>query len=433
MSAFESTAIAPAGAGAVATPSARATPEAIRKAELELAMLAAPDDAAQRASYFDFLIRLASGRTGLLCANLPDLATPLYFRAGTPDILVMAQSFRDDAYALDIKATPQRILMIGGYAGYVPVDLARRFPRAQVLCVEPLAENFRLLSLNTTPWRRIRVAQAAVWHSNARLAPLGRVQGDWAVRLTDEALLEDRVIPALTVRDLLARAGWHHAEMIVCDACGAEREIFADPLAPWLRHVDVALVRMYESSSPGAMASVRACFDDEHFEQRRHGEMELFTRRVPLMAMPPTPYDAFVVRGEPGTTPFQLRDVAGTGWAFFIFDGTNCQLHPNAPGQRPASAIFPVQLAGHSRMVSRIHHAGVTGAGQIRFLATVVRADGTELGRGEALLEARATGQVTVALPRESGAAFVVLQTEMAPGVPHNNMAWARWLEPKIA
>jgi FkbM family methyltransferase len=405
----------------------------LRKAEAEAAMLASPADKALRAGYFDLLMRMASTYTGLQWAILPDLPTPLYFRLGTPDIAVLAQSFRDDIYAFEMAATPQRILVIGAYAGYLPIDLARRFPRASLLCAEPLAENFRLLSVNTTPWRRIRVAQAAIWHSTTRLAPLGRVQADWAVRMTDEALDADRTVSALSVRELLGRAGWHHAEMVVCDACGAEREIFADPFAPWLRHLDAALVRLYDGSAPGATAAVEACFDPALYDRRKLADMELFTRRTPLMALPPAPPEVHVVRCEAGMQQFQLRDVFAAGWAFFVFDGVSCQLHPNPPGQAAATALFPVRLAGHTRLVSGVHHAGGPGAHPVHFTAIVQREDGTVLARNDIRLAPRETGKLTLALPGGDGPARVLLQTEMATGAPNNNMAWSRWLEPTLS
>jgi hypothetical protein len=404
----------------------------LRKAEMELAMLANPTDKALRTGYFELLMRLASSHTGLMWANLPDLPMPLYFRLGTPDIAVMAQSFRDDLYAFEVAATPQHILVIGAYAGYLPIDLARRFPRASLLCAEPLGENFRMLSVNTTPWRHIRVAQAAVWHSTTRLAPLGRVQADWAVRMTDEAVATDRTIGALSVRDLLGRAGWHHAEMVVCDACGAEREIFADPFAPWLRHVDVAMVRLYDGSAPGATAVVEACFDPAVFDRRKLADMELFTRRTPLLALPPAPPEIHLLRAETGLQTFQLRDVFAAGWAFFVFEGTSCQLHPNPPGPPAATALFAVQLAGHTRMVSGVQHAGGPGAHPVHFTAIVQREDGAVLARAETSLAPHDTGKLTLDLPGGSGPARVVLQTEMAGGAPNNNMAWARWLEPTL-
>jgi FkbM family methyltransferase len=405
-----------------------------RTAELEHAMAAAPEDRALRTSYFDHLTRLASSRIGLITVMLPELGAPLYLRCGTPDISGLAQAYRDDQYDWEMRATPQRILVIGAHAGYAAVELARRHPRAQLLCAEPLADNFRMLSLNTGAWRRIRVAPTALWHSATRLAPAGRLQSDWLVRLTDEALDGDRTIPAISVGELLGRAGWSHVDMIVCDACGSEREIFCDPLAPWLRRVDAVLVRGYEQLAQGGMAAVAACLPEDLFDRRPQGAMELFLRRIPLTAMAAQPRELPLIPAEPATVPFQLHDVAGFAWAFFVFDGSSCQLHPNVPGGAPAHAIFPVQLAGHTRFTSGVAHAGQHPAAAVVFQAQVQREDGTIVGQGETTLAARGTGRLNVALSeRLHGPARVVLQTEMTTGAPHNQMAWARWIEPRLS
>jgi FkbM family methyltransferase len=407
--------------------------EMARKAELEAALQAAPRDAALRTAYFEHLARLAASHTGLLYALLPELEAPLYFRCGTPDVTVMAHIFRDEPLAVPMQATPLRILLIGAYAGYTAVDLARRHPRALVLAAEPQPDNFRLLALNTGAWRRIRVANTALWHSPTRLAALGRFQAEWSVRLTDEALDNERMIPAMPVAELLGRGGFTHADMIVCDASGAEREIFADPMAPWLRHVDVAMVRVHESIAPGAGGIVAACFPEPAFERQQHREMEVFLRRTPRTALPPGPPDVSVVRSEPGLRAFRLQNVAPYGFAFFVFDGTSCQLHPNPPGAPPPRAVFPVDLDGHRRLVSRVAHEGRPPALPVRFTIAVEREDGSVLARDEATVAPRHSEEITLALPEGvRGTGRVVLETEMAPGAAHNQMAWARFIDPRL-
>jgi hypothetical protein len=406
-----------------------------RKAELEAAMAAAPEDGRTRLGYFELLTRIAATHTGLLPVLLPEIGVPLYIRCGTPDIAALLHVFRDHGYALPgLRATPQRIVVVGAYAGYAAVDLARRHTRALLLCAEPLADNFRLLSVNTTLWRRIRVAPTALWHSTTRLAPSGRFQADWAVRLTDEALDAERTIGAMSMLELLTRAGWSNVDMVVCDAAGAEREIFSDPLAPWLRQIDVALVRSYDQFAPGASAMVAACFPEEIFAHRQHGAFDLFERRAPLTAFPPLPREHPLLRPELGIAPFMLQNIANASWAFFVFDGASCQLHPNAPGEPPARATFPVRLDGYTRLLSGLFHAGQPPAAPIVFAATVQREDGTVLASGETTLAARGVGRLNVPLPEGlRGQALVVLQTAMAPEAVNNQMAWARWIEPRLS
>jgi FkbM family methyltransferase len=429
------TASPPSAAGAAATPLDPMQRDLVRKAELEAALLAAPADAAVRQAYFDHLLQFAATRAGLSHALLPELGHPLYFRGATPDMPALVQTFRDGAYGFAMRATPQRILVLGAHVGYGAVALARRFPRAQVLCVEPATDNFRLLSLNTTPYRRIRIMQVAAWHSAARLAVTTRIFGDWGNHYGDDAPDAERVVPALPVGDVLAAAGWPQVDFIASDIVGAEREVFANPLSPWLRALDGALVQVHDPIAPGSDATVTACFDPTLFERQQQGERLLFLRKEPLRAMPPAPPEIALLSSEPGLQPLGLQDVASTSWGFFVYDGNACQLHPNPPGKPPARIIFPCRLAGHTQFSATMQHAGVAGRTAPVIFSLAIEGEG-EGGRAPVrhtqTLKAQESVRVTVPLTGLDGYVRVILQTEMAPGAPNNYNAWARWIAPRL-
>jgi FkbM family methyltransferase len=427
------TASLPSAADAAAAPLDPVQRDLVRKAELEAALLAAPSDANLRRAYFDHLLQFAATRAGLSCALLPELGHPLYFRGASPDVPALVQTFRDGAYAFPMRATPQRILVLGAHVGYGAVALARRFPRAQMLCVEPAADNFRLLSLNTTPYRRIRVVAAAAWHSATRLAVTSRIYGDWGNHYSDDAPDGERVIPALAVGELLAAAGWPQVDFIASDIVGAEREVFANPLSPWLRALDGALVQVHDPISPGSDAAVTACFDPTLFERQQQGERLLFLRREPLRAMPPAPPEIALLSSEPGLQPLGLQDVAAASWGFFIYDGNACQLHPNPPGKPPARLVFPCRLAGHTQFSATMQHAGVAGrTAPIVFSLSIEGEAGRAPVRHAQTLKAQESVRVTVPLAGLDGHVRVILQTEMAPDAPHNLNAWARWIAPRL-
>jgi len=406
--------------------------ELIGKMELEAAMVAAPYDQALRARYFGLLQQFAGMRSGLSHALLPELGHPVYFRCGSSDANNLAQIFRDNAYGFPLRATPARILDLGAYAGYAAIYLARRFPQAQVLCVEPGEDNFRLLTMNTAPYRRIRAIQAAAWHSTTRLGVGARYYGDWGTQLQDRGADAERTIQAYSVPDLLAMAGWRGAEFVKCDIEGSEAAVFADPHARWLELVDVLAVEIHERIQPGASEAVAACFDPAMFEHGRQGETDLFTRRTPLRALAhPPPRELHLINSEPGLFPFALKDVARAAWGFFTFDGDSCQLHPNPPGDRPAQAVFPRTLDGHRRFVATLHHAGYPSPA-ISFTFIVEAENGSEVLRAEHALSSGEKTTLNVNLPGLSGRHRLILQTEMAPGSPHNFNAWARWLAPRV-
>ncbi len=404
----------------------------LERMELEAAMLAAPHDTYLRRTYFDRLASFAATRTGLSHALLPELGHPLYFRCGSSDIANMAQIFRDDAYGFDTPATPLRILDLGAYAGYAAVYLARRFPQAEIFCVEPSAASHRLLVLNTLPYRRIRTLNAAVWHHPTLLGVAARYYGDWGTQLQDQVPEAERSIPAHDMDGLIALAGWTGIDYLKCDIEGSEQAVFADPHAAWLRGLDVLAIETHEDIVPGSTATVAACFDPSLFSTGRHGETTLFLRRIPFRAQRrPPPRPLALLHSEPGLFPLALQDVGSDAWGFFTFDGNSCQLHPNMPGQPPARAVFPRTLDGHTHFRATIAHAGEPAA-TIVFSATVEREDGTPVAHAEHALAARSQTSFSLAFPPLTGRHRIVLRTEMAVGAQHNFNAWARWLEPQV-
>jgi FkbM family methyltransferase len=406
--------------------------ELLGKMELEAAMVASPHDQELRARYFDLLQQFAATRTGLSHALLPELGHPLYFRCGSTDALNMAQIFRDNGYGFPMRATPRRILDLGAYAGYAAVYLARRFPQAEVACVEPCDDNFRMLTLNTAPYRRIRTIHAAAWHSTAKLGVGARYYGDWGTQLQDRVADNEKTIEAHSVPGLLEMAGWNGADFIKCDIEGSEYAVFADPHVRWLELLDVLAIETHDSVQPGASEAVAACFPPDLFEHSRHGEADLYQRRTPLRAVhPPPPRELYLINCEPGLFPFALRDVSRAAWGFFTFDGDSCQVHPNPPGDKPARAIFPRTLDGHHRFAATLHHAGQPAAA-VTFTLIVEAEDGGEVARAELALSAGERVPLNVNLPGLSGRHRFILQTEMAEGAPHNYNAWARWLAPRV-
>jgi FkbM family methyltransferase len=321
---------------------------------------------------------------------------------------------------------------LGAYAGYAAVWLARRHPLAEIACVEPMPANQRLLTLNTGPWPGIRVLGTAAWHSATRLAMGNRLAGDWAPSLHDRAEEDQRLLPARPVADLLGSLGWSQVDFVLCDIVGAEAAVFADPKALWLRQVDVALVQTYPGLVPGVDQTVATCFPSVFYDHRKLGEYDLFQRRLPLRAYPPAPPQLRLIPDEPGLAPLHLHDLEPVPWAFFIFDGRSCQLHPNMPGRAPARAVFPRLLSGQTLFSATLHHAGAS-SGPVVFAMVLERPDGGEVLRGERVVAARERVTWSVPLPAPVGLHRVVLQTTMAPEAGNNNSAWARWLDPTLS
>ena len=405
----------------------------IDKTALEGAMLAAPDDQALRIHYLDLLRLLSAGHTGLSFARLPELAHPLYFRCGSGDLDCLASIFYDEIYGIEMLTSPARILDLGAHVGYAAIYLAHRFPTADILCVEPMSENIRLLLMNVLPYRRITSRNCAVWRIATMLSARMLQNGDFGVRLTEDDSDLDRTIPAFGVVDLLRAAGWASADLIKCSISGAEVAVFSDPTSVWLNSLDALIVETSDAAVAGASALLLACFDARLFLRRQYANKQVFERKHPFRALAaPEPAEIAVINPQPGILPMFVQDVSPVPWGFFVFDGHSCQLHPNFPGDGPpARAIFPRWFGGHTRITGSIRHAGELSP-PIRYLVSIQTADNTILAQGDYVLAEGETQNFVVEFPALHGLHRVVLQTEMASEQTANAAAWARWIDLRL-
>jgi hypothetical protein len=126
------------------------------KPVLELALSREPDNPELRACYRSLLERINRTTLGVSTIVLPELSYPLYFRGGSSDLANFDQIFGLKELSVPLPQPPARILDLGAYVGYAAVYLAHQFPQAEIVCVEPSAANFRMLTLNTSVYPRIR-------------------------------------------------------------------------------------------------------------------------------------------------------------------------------------------------------------------------------------------------------------------------------------
>jgi len=403
------------------------------KRALESAMRSEPDNALVRAIYFQQLERIARTHVGPCEVYLPELPHPLALRCGTSDIDNLAQIFlgREYDFPLDLPP-PARILDIGAYVGYAAVALAIRFPQAQILCIEPVPASFRFLMLNTLPYRNIAHLNAGVGRNTGRLRVAAIHGGDWGHQLAEATDPEQGGYPSYTVDEILRMRGWDRAEFVKCDIEGGEAALFADASAGWIGRLDVLAIETHDHMAPNSANIVNACFDPSLFAHERHGELEVYQRRVEgkPMALPPV---ISLIHSGPGLRAMAVRNVTPEQWGFFLFDDRGCQLHPNAPGGPPAQLVFTLDCRGQNRFSSVIFHAGQP-AEDIIFRVRIHRiSDHAVMMDSARRVLAGVAGEWKEPTPKLVGRHEVILETEMAPGASRDMNAWARWIEPRLS
>lgn len=402
------------------------------KRALEDAMRSEPDNQNLRTLYFQKLDSIARSHVGLCEAFLPELPHALQLRCGTSDIENLVQIFLRQEYDFPLDGpTPTRILDLGAYVGYAAVFFANRFPDAQILCVEPVQASFRMLLLNTLPYRNTTHLNAAVWSHGGRLRIAGMHGGDWGYQLAEAAEGDQIAYRCLPVPEIVRMRGWNAADFVKCDIEGAEAALFADPAAEWIGKLDVLAIETHDRMVPNSATAVAACFDADRFAHIRQGDLDVYQRR-PNERPGARPRVIPLIHAGPGLSSMQVRDAPAEIYGFFLFEDRGCQLHPNPPGGPPAQLVFTIDCDGQNRFTSIVLHAGQP-AEDVVFRVTIRRlSDGALLMDSARRVLPGAGAEWSEPTPKLIGRHTVTLETEMAPGASRNMNAWARWIDPRL-
>lgn len=120
-----------------------------------------------------------------------------------------------DEYRLEKTGQASRIVDAGGHIGSFSVAALRRWPSAQIIAVEPDAENCELFRRNVTSGA-VRLIEAALGEDDGTVG-LTAEPGDTAYETTATG-----TIPRVRLSDIVTEAGWDRIDLLKLDIEGDE-------------------------------------------------------------------------------------------------------------------------------------------------------------------------------------------------------------------
>lgn len=374
------------------------------------------------------LSRINREYTGVICFNWDNLPYPLYLRSGSTDFRNFVQIFQNGEYDFHIPFTPQTILDLGAYVGFAAIFLAQRFPDAEIVCVEPSASNFRLLTLNTAAYPNIRCINAGVWSESSPLQFSQYTPGDWGMNLIASPADGDSV-PGLSLQTILAIAKWSTVDFLKCDIEGAEREVFSAARSLITTSVNCCAIELHEQAAPGATAAVAACFGNAAFDYTRSGEYHVYIRRDRVATGLHVP-KIHVLRPNVGLRRINLQNVPSEPWGYYTFDATSCQLNATRQTDAPAELYTLIEFSGQCRFACTVMVENPRGHAVTFSLAIHSATNDEQVVEASVEVAANEKVQWTVTVRPLEGAHRVTLRTRMAQGSPTNHQVRSYWLDP---
>jgi len=199
-----------------------------------------------------------TARGKLLSLHARDCPYPVRARYGSSDLDSFHQIFIQREYAcLDTRATPRLIVDCGANVGYASLYYLNRYPRSQVIAIEPDEENFALCKKNLAPYRnRVVLMRSAVWSHPAGLRVIRgqyRDGREWATQVRECDNGESPDVYAVTVSEVLQDSRYPCIDILKIDIEGAEKVVFSTNVHRWLRKTRNMVVELHDKECETAL------------------------------------------------------------------------------------------------------------------------------------------------------------------------------------
>jgi FkbM family methyltransferase len=199
-------------------------------------------------------------------------------RYGTADARVYYQVSTREDYAVRIDPEPRLVVDCGAHIGLTTRYLAERFPTATVVAIEPDHGNFSLLEANTADFANVFCLHAALVGKSGPVSVENPDADTWLFRV-GEPTEGSRVVPGMTVTDVLDRVGEGPIDILKLDIEGSERDVLSAS-RHWISTVEVLMVETHDRFAPGSSRAVYDATRDFPYEWH-YGEISGFARRMP--------------------------------------------------------------------------------------------------------------------------------------------------------
>jgi len=188
-----------------------------------------------------------------------DLTLSLRCNDGS-DAFIFSEMFEHKCYDVDLPSSPRTILDAGANIGLAGLFFARKYPDAEIACVEPMPDNVRVLEWNLEAngvnarivAKALSVEDGTVTMQRAKFDYGHKVSSiQFGKRVTGETL----EVAAISVPSLMRDYGWSRIGLLKMDVEGYEG-ILLRQKCEWLDRVDAMCIECHEEFGEGDLSEV---------------------------------------------------------------------------------------------------------------------------------------------------------------------------------
>ncbi len=169
----------------------------------------------------------------------------VHLRWNSSDVNVYYHTFMEKEYSFPFEMTPKNIIDAGANIGLTGLLLAKKYPTARIVCIEPESNNFDLLSRNIAKLDRITALKNGLWSKNACLNIHNPNESHWAFITEETDDRENCDVEAVSVPEIMKRFNMDQIDLLKIDIEGSEKELFSRNTGEWLNKTKLIIMEIH--------------------------------------------------------------------------------------------------------------------------------------------------------------------------------------------
>ena len=210
--------------------------------------------------------------------NLPveGIDQDVLVRPRSSDLSVFREIFIEEHYAVDLGFTPQTIVDVGANIGLASLYFHRKYPKADIVALEPHPGNAELLKKNIHgKGNKITVIEGGLSSKEGTNIVIENPGAQhWGYRGVDSP---HGKIRGFTIPGLITECGLDTIDLLKMDIEGAEFEIFKGNI-DWLDKVRGIIIEIHEKVNPGSTKYIIEQLENKGYVLNKNGHEMVFIK-----------------------------------------------------------------------------------------------------------------------------------------------------------
>ncbi|HMK20150.1 MAG TPA: FkbM family methyltransferase [Chitinophagaceae bacterium] len=208
--------------------------------------------------------------------NLKKLKHNFSIRNNPFDFATLEEVILKEEYNLSVNFNPSTIIDGGANIGLTSVFFANKYPKAEIVAVEPEEGNFEMLRRNTKKYENVRLIRAGIWSHSAILSVVDEGKGNNSFTVSEILSPKPGSINAISIYDIMQQRNWETIDILKLDIEGAEKNVFESDYEQWLPKVKVLIVELHDRMRSGCTETVFKAVSQYNFSNEIKGENHIF-------------------------------------------------------------------------------------------------------------------------------------------------------------